>query len=100
MITAPGNAEWLEADKLGGFASGTVSGVGTRRYHALLLSAGEAWGGTTSGTSALSSHRYQPGVTHPDGSTRIEEFGRDPWPRWVFRLEDGRRVEHQLLVPH
>lgn len=31
--------EWLEADGLGGFASGTVSGIRTRRYHALLLSA-------------------------------------------------------------
>jgi glycogen debranching enzyme len=29
-------AEWLEADGLGGFASGTVSGERTRRYHALL----------------------------------------------------------------
>ncbi|MGH9391116.1 MAG: glycogen debranching enzyme N-terminal domain-containing protein, partial [Vicinamibacteria bacterium] len=31
--------EWLEADGLGGFASGTESGIRTRRYHALLLSA-------------------------------------------------------------
>src|SRR5437899_1128478 len=33
------NAEWLEADGLGGFASGTVSGIRSRRYHALLLTA-------------------------------------------------------------
>ena len=31
--------EWLEADGLGGFASGTAVGVRTRRYHALLLAA-------------------------------------------------------------
>ena len=31
--------EWLEADGLGGFASGTTSGLRTRRYHALLLTA-------------------------------------------------------------
>src|SRR5215208_5336091 len=38
---APGSrdSEWLEADGLGGFASGTVGGVRTRRYHALLLTA-------------------------------------------------------------
>ena len=30
-------AEWLEPDGLGGFASGTVGGARTRRYHALLL---------------------------------------------------------------
>ena len=35
----PGEAEWLEADGLGGFASGTVSGVRTRRYHGLLVPA-------------------------------------------------------------
>ena len=34
--------EWLETDGLGGFASGTVSGVRTRRYHALLLAATHA----------------------------------------------------------
>ncbi|HEX3350855.1 MAG TPA: glycogen debranching enzyme N-terminal domain-containing protein, partial [Acetobacteraceae bacterium] len=32
-------AEWLESDGLGGYASGTVSGIRTRRYHALLLCA-------------------------------------------------------------
>ena len=31
--------EWLETDGLGGFASGTVAGIRTRRYHALLLTA-------------------------------------------------------------
>ena len=31
--------EGLEADGLGGFASGTASGIRTRRYHALLLTA-------------------------------------------------------------
>jgi len=35
----PGEAEWLEPDGLGGFASGTVSGVRTRRYHGLLVPA-------------------------------------------------------------
>ncbi len=33
------DAEWLEADGFGGFASGTVGGPRTRRYHALLLTA-------------------------------------------------------------
>ena len=33
----PGEAERLEADGLGAFASGTVSGVRTRRYHGWLV---------------------------------------------------------------
>ena len=32
-------AEWLETDGLGGFASGTISGARTRRYHAILMHA-------------------------------------------------------------
>lgn len=29
--------EWLETDGLGGFSSGTVGEIRTRRYHALLM---------------------------------------------------------------
>ena len=38
-IAIDDRTEWLEADGLGGFASGTTLGVRTRRYHALLLAA-------------------------------------------------------------
>jgi predicted glycogen debranching enzyme len=33
------NQEWLVGNGLGGYASGTVSGVNTRRYHGLLIAA-------------------------------------------------------------
>jgi predicted glycogen debranching enzyme len=85
--------------------------VRTRRYHALLLAATtppagrmvlvnavEAWVETPAGSVALTSHRYAPGVIHPDGARRIEAFASDPWPTWVFRLPDGSRVEHGILV--
>ncbi len=104
--------EWLEADGLGGFASGTVTGIRTRRYHALLLAATtpptgrfvlvnglEAWVETSAGNFALSCHRYAPGVTHPDGVERIESFEADPWPQWTYRLEDGSRIRHEVFVP-
>jgi glycogen debranching enzyme len=109
----PLDAEWLETDGLGGFASGTVSGIRTRRYHALLLVATtpptgrmvlvnglEAWVATPTGTYALTSQRYTPDVVHPEGWRRVESFAADPWPTWVFRLEDGTRIEHQLLSVH
>ena len=105
--------EWLEADGRGGFASGTVAGIRTRRYHALLLTAMtaptnrvvlvngyDAWAETPSGLYALSSQRYTPDVIHPDGAQRIEFFEPHPWPRWIYRLEDGTRIEHELFVPH
>jgi hypothetical protein len=34
-LCAP-TGEWLEADGLGGFASGTIEGARSRRYHGLL----------------------------------------------------------------
>ncbi|HXV75336.1 MAG TPA: amylo-alpha-1,6-glucosidase [Candidatus Polarisedimenticolaceae bacterium] len=105
--------EWLEADGLGGFASGTASGIRTRRYHALLLVATtppsgryvlvngiEAWARTADGDEALTSQRYAPGVVHPDGAARIESFASAPWPSWVFRLRDGCRIRFDLFVPH
>src|SRR5438094_10294080 len=105
------NAEWLEADGLGGFASGTVSGVRTRRYHALLLTATtppagrmvlangfDAWVETARGTFAISSQRYNPDVIHPDGSSRIESFEYEPWPRWQYKIDD-LVIEHELFVP-
>jgi glycogen debranching enzyme len=109
-ITDPA-AEWLEADSLGGFASGTVGGERTRRYHALLLTATtpptgrivlvngiEAWIETASGRIALSSQRYLPDVLYPDGMQRITDFCSTPWPTWSFRTADGTRIEQEIFV--
>ena len=106
-------AEWLEADGLGGFASGTASGLRTRRYHALLthaatpptgrvvlLNALEAWLDTADGSFPLSSHAYLPDVIHPDGARHVVAFAHEPWPRWTFRLPDGSELVHELCVPH
>ena len=114
-MTAPfrdDTREWLEADGLGGFASGTVSGIRTRRYHALLLTATtpptgrvvlvngfDAWVETPAGRVALSSQRYAPDVVHPDGASRIETFTVDPWPTWEFGIADGTRVRQEIVVP-
>jgi predicted glycogen debranching enzyme len=110
MLRDPG-AEWLEADGLGGFASGTVSGIRSRRYHALLLAATrppagrvvlvngfDAWVETSGGTYPISSQRYGVGVVEPDGSRRLAAFALEPWPCWTFGLEDGTRLVQELLV--
>ncbi|MCE0484834.1 MAG: amylo-alpha-1,6-glucosidase [Methylacidiphilales bacterium] len=104
-------SEWLEADGLGGFASGTISTIRTRRYHALLLAATEPPAGrmvlvngfdaeveTSAGTLALTTQRYAPDVNHPDGVTRMEHFSPDPWPQWSFALPNGKIV-FELFVP-
>ena len=108
---SPERSEWLEADGLGGFASGTAAGLRTRRYHALLLPATtpptgrvvlvngvEAWIDRPTGPVALSSQRYAPDVVHPDGASRIERFEADPWPRWRHRVDETTAVEHEIFV--
>src|SRR5882672_5869258 len=104
-------AEWLEWDALGGFASGTVNGIRTRRYHALLLAATtppsgrvvlvngvEAWIETPSDATAITSQCYAPDVIHPDCAKRIDSFESEPWPRWEYLLEDGARIRHEIFV--
>ena len=91
--------EWLEADGLGGFASGTVSGARSRRYHALLLTASlpptgrvvlvngfEAWLEGPEGVTPLSTQHYAPDVIYPTAWQRITSFESDPWPTWRYCL--------------
>jgi predicted glycogen debranching enzyme len=105
--------EWLEADGLGGFASGTVSGVRTRRYHALLLTATtpptgrvvlvngfEAWVERAGRSTALTTQRYAPDVLHPDGASRIVSFVEEPWPTWQFDVGDATTLTQELFATH
>ncbi len=106
------NGEWLEADGLGGFASGCVDLTRKRRYHGLLLAATkpplgrvllvpavEVWLERNGERIALSSQRYGGGVVHPDGHARVSSFRSDPWPRWTFDLGGGDALEYELFVP-
>lgn len=124
LLDAPAPAiedctEWIEPDGLGGFASGTATGINTRRYHALLLvsrrppterfvlvNSVEAWleikGGTarSGATYPLSSQRYAPGVTHPLGWASLSTFRTDPWPVWIYSPTPDVRVRHERVVRH
>src|SRR3954465_14864969 len=111
MTTIPINdhTEWLEADGLGGFASGTTSGIRTRRYHALLLAATtpptgrmvlvnglDAWiepekPNRRPAQEYLARQRYPPGVRAPEQGATLESFTPEPWPTWTYRLSDGTR---------
>ena len=106
-------AEWLEADGLGGFASGTVSGVRTRRYHGLLVPATappaarmvlvngfEAWVGISGSIIPVSSQRYSPDVLYPNGAKRLASFVVEPWPTWTFNLLGDLYLHQELFVVH
>ena len=102
-------AEWLEADGSGGFASGTVSGVRTRRYHAMLLAATTPPIGrivlvngvlarceTGEGGYELHRQHYAPDVLAPETAAELIGFATHPWPCWRFRA--GATVLVQELV--
>ncbi len=111
-MTASATQEWLEPDGLGGFAMGTATGIRSRRYHALLqvatkpptgrmvlVNGFDAWLETSAGRFAVSSQRYDPDVTFPDGINHLESFDWKIWPTWIYRLPDGTRVQHEMFVP-
>ncbi len=104
--------EWLEPDGLGGYASGTASGLRTRRYHGLLLTATtpptgrvmlvngcDAWIDTGTERLALSSQHYLPDVVAPDARPSLRSLACDPWPTWLWS-RDSLNVSCELFVPH
>ncbi|MGA7614464.1 MAG: amylo-alpha-1,6-glucosidase [Thermoanaerobaculia bacterium] len=106
--------EWLVTNGLGGYASGTIAGINTRRYHGWLIAALASPLGRSVMLNAL-----QETVVLGDGR-RLELGGRDdrngivtwPDPDFLdeFRLEDGLPVwrfrnesvelEKRVVMPH
>ncbi|MCJ7752245.1 MAG: glycogen debranching enzyme N-terminal domain-containing protein, partial [Armatimonadetes bacterium] len=81
--------EWLETNGLGGFASSTIAGANTRRYHGLLVAALRPPTHRTLLLSKLeetlavreveydlSCNQY-PGAIHPEGFRHLSEFRLD-----------------------
>ena len=95
--------EWLVTNGLGGFASGTVAGTVTRRYHGLLIAALQPPTGRTllvSGLDenvsylgarySLSTNRWLSGFVSPSGYLQIENFFLEGTkPVWQYALSDG-----------
>jgi len=95
--------EWLVTNGLGGFASGTVAGVLTRRYHGLLVAALHPPADRTLLVSkfdeivrydgqeyALGANRWADGSVSPSGYRLIERFRlRGTTPVWTFACADA-----------
>lgn len=82
-------SEWLVANGLGGYASGTVSGIPTRRYHGLLVAALPA----PLGRMMLFNHLSEQ-VRMPNG--RVIRFGGQEWVGGRLELETGTLIEFRL----
>lgn len=103
--------EWLEVNGLGGYASSTVSGANTRKYHGLLVAAvkeqldrkvllSKLEGKLSVGDESyeLGCNQY-PGVVYPSGYQLLDSFCLDPFP--TYRYSAGRVVlEKELFAVH
>jgi predicted glycogen debranching enzyme len=95
--------EWLVTNGLGGYASGTVAGPATRRYHGLLMAALQPPVGRTllvagidevvrcaEQTFSLATHQWASGTLDPQGFRMLQRFhlaGMDPV--WTYALADA-----------
>jgi predicted glycogen debranching enzyme len=92
--------EWLETNGIGGFASSTITGLNTRRYHALLTAATKPPVGRMvllsklEETLIIDGQRYElsvnqyPNAVHPQGYQYLKEFRLDPFPTFVYHIRD------------
>ncbi len=95
--------EWIVGNGIGGYASGTISGVITRRFHGLLIAALRNPLGRTMMLNQLTEW-----IVLPDGrelqlggagSTALAEFRLElGLPVWLFDIE-GVRLEKRLFLP-
>src|SRR5580698_3581967 len=112
LETADGR-EWLVTNGMGRFASGTISGNSTRRYHGLLIAALQPPVGRmqlvagvdeivryAGADYALSTHQWMSGVTDPKGFLSIESFRLEGMtPVWTYALADAL-LEKRVWMKH
>src|ERR1700758_2385905 len=107
---AASGREWLETNGLGGFASSTITGLNTRRYHGLLCAALEPPAkrfmllSKLEETLIVEGNRYElsvntyPGMAHPAGYQFQISFRMDPFPTFAWQVEDVELSKQVFLV--
>ncbi|MBI4469199.1 MAG: glycogen debranching enzyme N-terminal domain-containing protein [Acidobacteria bacterium] len=92
--------EWLETNGLGGFATSTIVGLNTRRYHGLLVAAIRPPVGRMvllsklEETLLIGDRAYElsvnqyPGAIHPSGHLFQVGFRLEPFPTFEYAVED------------
>ena len=108
--------EWLVTNRIGGYASSTLAGANTRRYHGLLVAAmhpplGRAVllskieesmeiidpNGVPSPTFGLSANIY-PGAIYPQGYQHLVSWGDSPCPTWVWEPMPGALLQKKIWM--
>ena len=112
-LAAAERREWLCTNGIGGFASGTVAGTLTRRYHGLLVAALQPPLGRTllvakadetvlydGATRPLGANRWAGGVVDPHGYREIERFTLDgTTPVWTYAIADALVEKRVWMEP-
>src|SRR6202046_422756 len=103
--------EWLETNGLGGFASSTIVGLNTRRYHGLLVAATKPPVGRLvllsklEETLLIDGRRFNlsvnrhPGVIHPQGFQYLKQFRLDPFPVFTYEIK-GIEIKKSVFMIH
>lgn len=105
------NLEWIEANGLGGFSSGTFSGAHSRKYHGLLVAAMqppvkrvvvvsklEETIITAKGSFNLSCNQF-PGALHPRGFQYLTSYKHDLFPQWIYHV-NGITLSKTVAMIH
>lgn len=112
-LDAAERREWLCTNGVGGFASGTIAGTLTRRYHGLLVAALTPPLGRTlvaakleedvaygEGTWALGANRWADGSVAPTGFRELERFRLDgTTPVWTYACGDALLEKRVWMEP-
>jgi predicted glycogen debranching enzyme len=103
--------EWLETNGRGGFASSTILGLNTRRYHSLLTAATKPPLGrlvllakleetliVDGQRFELSANQY-PGVVDPQSQQYLQQFRLDPFPVFTYAVAQ-LELEKSVFMVH
>jgi predicted glycogen debranching enzyme len=110
-LEAAHRREWLETNGIGGFASATITGANTRRYHGLLTAALHPPVGRNvllsklEETIFLNGERFElsvnlyKGAVHPQGYKFLKSFRLDPFPIFTYEV-GGVEIEKRVFMAH
>ncbi|MBM4066244.1 MAG: glycogen debranching protein [Planctomycetes bacterium] len=103
--------EWLETNGIGGYASSTIIGTNTRRYHGLLMAATKPPLGRTLLLSKLEEFLYidgkeyplstniYPNAIYPEGYKNLVQFSLNPFPTFEYSV-NGIDIKKIVFMVH
>ena len=104
--------EWLETNGLGSYASSSITGANTRKYHGLLVAAMNPPTQRTILVAKVEERIFQgdkvndisvnqfPGTIHPKGYELFKSFERRPIATWLYEGDNWKLTKRVFMVPN